>query len=129
MVSHDRDFLNYVCTDIIYLHRQKLEYFKGDYDAFEKVVYQNKKLKAKKHKQTLKDIAKIRQTKDAKVKRDLKKKLANNGGDVKLEKEYSVKFDFPNPTPLGIPIIQIKDASFGYKKDEILFEKVSIPTI
>ncbi|KAF7456900.1 ATP-binding cassette sub-family F member 1 [Cryptosporidium felis] len=35
VVSHSRDFLNQVCTDIIHFYDYKLTYFKGNYDAFE----------------------------------------------------------------------------------------------
>lgn len=34
VVSHAQDFLNGVCTKIIHLHNQKLEYFGGNYDQF-----------------------------------------------------------------------------------------------
>ena len=36
-VSHARDFLNDVCTDIILFRDQKLKTYKGDYDTYEKV--------------------------------------------------------------------------------------------
>ncbi|KAA8494144.1 ABC transporter F family member 3 [Porphyridium purpureum] len=35
-VSHDRDFLNEVCTDIIYVKDKKLHPYAGNYDDFEK---------------------------------------------------------------------------------------------
>jgi ATP-binding cassette, subfamily F, member 3 len=35
--SHQRDFLNCVATDIIHLYNKELMYYKGNYDAFEKV--------------------------------------------------------------------------------------------
>jgi ATPase subunit of ABC transporter with duplicated ATPase domains len=41
VVSHDRDFLNWVVTDIIHLHKLQLHYYKGDYDTFEKVTFLN----------------------------------------------------------------------------------------
>lgn len=37
VVSHARDFLNDVCTDIILFKDQKLKTYKGDYDTYEKV--------------------------------------------------------------------------------------------
>lgn len=37
LVSHDRDFLNTVCTDIIHLDNHQLVYYKGNYDVFEKL--------------------------------------------------------------------------------------------
>merc|ERR1712112_140271 len=36
MVSHARDVLNSVCTDIMHLKDQKLTCYKGDFDLFEK---------------------------------------------------------------------------------------------
>ena len=37
VVSHAREFLNNVCTDIIHYDNQKLDYYKGGYDDFERV--------------------------------------------------------------------------------------------
>lgn len=36
VVSHDRDFLNYVATDILHVFQQKLVHYKGNYYSFEK---------------------------------------------------------------------------------------------
>lgn len=38
VVSHARDFLNTVCTDIIHLHHFKLTTYRGNYDVFEKTA-------------------------------------------------------------------------------------------
>ena len=35
LVSHDRAFLNEVCSDVILFKNLKLVYFRGNYDAFE----------------------------------------------------------------------------------------------
>jgi len=43
IVSHQRDFLNAVTTDIIHLYSKKLEFYRGNYDVFEKV--RNERLK------------------------------------------------------------------------------------
>jgi ATP-binding cassette, subfamily F, member 3 len=37
LVSHDRDFLNTVCTDIVYAKDKKLNAYSGNYDDFERV--------------------------------------------------------------------------------------------
>ena len=34
VVSHDRSFLNSVCTDIIHLHNKMLDVYKGNYENF-----------------------------------------------------------------------------------------------
>ena len=36
VVSHDRDFLNSIATDIVHLWNKKLTMYRGDYDTFEK---------------------------------------------------------------------------------------------
>jgi ATP-binding cassette, subfamily F, member 3 len=36
-VSHDRKFLNTVCTDIIHLHSKRLDAYKGNYENYDKV--------------------------------------------------------------------------------------------
>ena len=36
LISHDRDFLDNVCTHIAHIERQKIDYYTGNYSAFEK---------------------------------------------------------------------------------------------
>ncbi len=38
VVSHAREFLNSVCTDIIHLHSRSLTCYKGDYSTFERTM-------------------------------------------------------------------------------------------
>ena len=35
MVAHERAFLNNVATDVVWMTRKSLRYFRGNYDAFE----------------------------------------------------------------------------------------------
>ncbi len=44
VVSHDRDFLNSVVTDVVHMQNKKLIRYKGDYDTFEKMRMENAKL-------------------------------------------------------------------------------------
>ena len=37
VVSHDRNFLNAVATDIIHLHSQRLDAYRGDFENFMKI--------------------------------------------------------------------------------------------
>jgi ATP-binding cassette subfamily F protein 3 len=43
IVSHARDFLNAVCDEVIHFFNQKLIYYKGNFDTFEKT--RNEKLR------------------------------------------------------------------------------------
>ncbi|KAH7648206.1 ABC transporter ATpase [Cryptosporidium bovis] len=51
IVSHSRDFLNQVCTDIIHFCDHKLTNFKGNYDSFEEVRSIDLDIKRKKFEQ------------------------------------------------------------------------------
>jgi len=51
LVSHDRDFLNGVITDTICLRDQRLEYYKGNYDSYEKGLTLKKKQHEKSYKE------------------------------------------------------------------------------
>ena len=33
VVSHDRDFLNSITTDIIHLHDERLHYYRGNFES------------------------------------------------------------------------------------------------
>ncbi len=35
-MSHDRQFLDNVCTDIVHLHQRTLTYYRGNYSSFER---------------------------------------------------------------------------------------------
>ncbi|KAL6143962.1 hypothetical protein ACLB2K_054657 [Fragaria x ananassa] len=43
VVSHDRDFLNTVCTEIIHLHDLKLHFYRGNFEDFETGYEQRRK--------------------------------------------------------------------------------------
>jgi ATP-binding cassette subfamily F protein 2 len=49
LISHSQDFLNGVCTHIIWMTHQKLTYYTGNYDTFCKTVTENEVIQAKKH--------------------------------------------------------------------------------
>lgn len=47
VVSHAREFLNVTCTDIIHFFECKLNYYKGNYDQFEKTRMEKQALARK----------------------------------------------------------------------------------
>ncbi|KAH0928558.1 hypothetical protein HID58_014285 [Brassica napus] len=135
VVSHDRDFLNTVCTDIIQLHEQKLHLYHGNYDSFEtgyeqrrkemnkKFEIYEKQVKAAKRsgdraqQEKVKDKAKFAAKKEA-SKRKAKGRAVDEDGPApeapKKDKGYSVEFHFPEPTELTPPLLQLLEVSFCY---------------
>jgi ATP-binding cassette, subfamily F, member 1 len=43
VVSHDRGFLNEVTTDIIHLHDEALQYYRGNFSSFQEMYEQRRR--------------------------------------------------------------------------------------
>ncbi|XP_020211276.1 ABC transporter F family member 3 isoform X2 [Cajanus cajan] len=134
VVSHAREFLNTVVTDIIHLQNQKLTTYKGDYDTFEKtrqeqVKNQQKALeaneRARSHMQTF--IDKFRyNAKRASLVQSRIKALERMGHVDEIVNDPDYKFEFPTPDDRpGAPIISFSDASFGYPGGPTLFRNLN----
>ncbi|KAI5655297.1 hypothetical protein M9H77_32484 [Catharanthus roseus] len=134
VVSHAREFLNTVVTDIIHLHGQKLTTYKGDYDTFErtreeqlknqqKAFEANERTRA--HMQTF--IDKFRyNAKRASLVQSRIKALERIGRVDEVINDPDYKFEFPSPDDRpGPPIISFSDASFGYPGGPILFKNLN----
>ncbi|VVA90844.1 unnamed protein product [Arabis nemorensis] len=100
VVSHDRDFLNSVCTDIIHLHDLKLHFYRGNFDSFNARYIQRRNEMNKKYV-------------------TFKKQIKAPDEDTVAEapgkwSDYSVAFHFPQPTELTPPLLQLIEVSFSY---------------
>lgn len=134
VVSHAREFLNTVTTDILHLHGQKMTAYKGDYDTFErtkdeqlknqqKAIESNEKARA--HVQAF--IDKFRyNAKRASLVQSRIKALDRMGRLDEIINDPDYKFEFPTPDDKpGLPIISFSDASFGYPGGPILFKNLN----
>uniref|UniRef100_A0A6N2MGG1 ABC transporter domain-containing protein n=1 Tax=Salix viminalis TaxID=40686 RepID=A0A6N2MGG1_SALVM len=134
VVSHAREFLNTVVTDILHLQGQKLTAYKGDYDTFErtreeqlknqrKAVEANEKSRA--HMQTF--IDKFRyNAKRASLVQSRIKALDRLGHMDEIVNDPDYKFEFPTPDDRpGAPIISFSDASFGYPGGPLMFKNLN----
>ncbi|KAI3687431.1 hypothetical protein L1987_81127 [Smallanthus sonchifolius] len=134
VVSHAREFLNTVVTDILYLQNQKLSTYKGDYDTFERTRAEHLKNQQKafesnersrEHMQAF--IDKFRyNAKRASLVQSRIKALDRLGHVDEVVNDPDYKFDFPTPDDRpGPPIISFSDASFGYPGGPILFKNLN----
>ncbi|CAN6686070.1 unnamed protein product [Malus baccata var. baccata] len=138
IVSHDRDFLNTVCSEIIHLHDLKLHIYRGNFDGFEtgyeqrrkevnkKFEIYDKQMKAAKRsgsriqQEKVKDKAKSAAAKEA-SKNKAKGKVDEDDAPAEAPKkwrDYSVEFHFPEPTELTPPPLQLVEVSFSYPNRE-----------
>ncbi|KAK2706343.1 ATP-binding cassette sub-family F member 3-like [Artemia franciscana] len=134
VVSHDRQFLETVATDIIYLHSQRLDSYRGNYSHFikaktEKAKNQHREWEAqqqlREHVQEF--IDKFRyNAKRASLVQSKIKFLEKLPVLQPVEKETEVVLRFQDAEPLNPPAVQLDEMSFGYTKDKILLKNVNL---
>lgn len=138
VVSHDRDFLNTVCNEIIHLHDKSLHVYRGNFDDFESGYEQKRKemnrkfevyekqMKAarksgsKAAQDKVKGQALSKAAKEAAKNKGKGKNAADDDDDQKQLavpqkwRDYSVEFHFPEPTELTPPLLQLIEVGFSY---------------
>ncbi|KAM8769328.1 ATP-binding cassette sub-family F member 3 [Acanthopagrus schlegelii] len=135
VVSHDRNFLNAVVTDIIHLHSQRLDSYRGDYENFIKTKEDRLKnqhreyeaqLQYRQHIQVFIDRFRYNANRAAQVQSKLK--LLEKLPELKpLEKETEVTLRFPdNFEKLSPPILQLDEVEFYYTADQRLFSGLNL---
>ncbi|XP_039987066.1 ATP-binding cassette sub-family F member 3 isoform X2 [Xiphias gladius] len=135
VVSHDRNFLNAVVTDIIHLHSQRLDSYRGDYENFIKTKEDRLKsqqreydaqLQYRQHIQVFIDRFRYNANRAAQVQSKLK--LLERLPELKpIEKETEVTLRFPdNFEKLSPPILQLDEVEFYYTPDQRLFSGLNL---
>ncbi|RYY32773.1 ATP-binding cassette domain-containing protein, partial [archaeon] len=121
IVSHDRWFLNQVCTDVIHLTDRHLEYYRGDYDTYERLRAEKARHAARAaESQDMKRahiqafIDKFRyNAKRASLVQSRIKALERMEVLEEVADDPKWRFEFPDPGALPIPVLQIDDVTFG----------------
>lgn len=130
IVSHDREFLNEVVTDVIHLDKQKLNYYRGDYTSFEesraeRARHQQRAFESnearKAHMQSFVDRFRFNAKRASLVQSRLKA-IARLETLEEVVNDPKWAFSFPDPGELSRPVLAVKDVSFAYPKSEPLFE-------
>lgn len=122
IVSHARDFLNVTVDEIIYFFNQKLAYYKGNFDNFEKVKNEKMKLQMKQRDNQQDKIEHIQKFIDkfrynAKRASMVQSRIKSiNRMDIIEEVIYdpTCVFIFPNPEKLSPPMLRLDEANIGY---------------
>jgi len=133
LITHDRDFMDSVCTHTMGLVRKKIEILSGDTHKFYKSLSANDELYAKqkvaqdkKVKELEEFIAKNKarastaSLAQSKVKQLEKMEMLD---DLMFDNNLSFKFNFKD-TPAKV-LLSVKDLSFGYTSDKLLFQNIS----
>ena len=142
IISHNQDFINSICTNVIHIRNKQIEQYKGNYDDFCKMLEQKKLVELKnweKQEKKLVELKKNNSNKKAEqliVKNDKKaqrKKIINKENNEPVinklvkPKDYIVKFSFMNPSIIDHNLITIDNVSFSYDNNNIdLFQNLSL---
>lgn len=139
IVSHDRGFLNNVCSDVVLLNGRKLTYYKGNYDNHVETVRQSRLAQQRAYDTQQKEIAHIQEfldTKDYRPKtiaqKESKKKILEHMeriDDPALTYADANAFSMSFPQPGQLPkndLIQTDGIMFGYPDRPVLFSGATV---
>ena len=124
LVSHARDFINEVCTDIIYFDhlKKQLDFYRGDYDSFETVRATKSKLMEKQleaqqnereHIQKFVDRFRFNANRAALVQSRIKA-LQRLPMLEEIAKDPTLVFEFKEPEQLPAPILKLDKVEYIY---------------
>jgi ATP-binding cassette subfamily F protein 3 len=124
VVSHDRGFLNEVCTDIMEFKRKKLTYYRGNFDTYVRLRDENIRNAMRlfqayesKREHMMEFINKFR-AKAGRASMVQSRVKAVEKMDLDAPEAVEIdrvwRFSIPNSEPLSSPIIAINDVSFDY---------------
>lgn len=132
LITHDRHFMNKVCTHTVGLHRQKFRKVKGPVSKWQDEILLEEEI----HLKTMENEAKKRtdlerfvarfKAKASKAKAAQSRvKMLDKMGPVKtLTFDKDLDFEFPYKPMTAKRVAQFTDLSFGYEKDQLLFNDV-----
>lgn len=136
VVSHDRIFLDGVATDILHMHNEQLDAYRGDYGQFlstrtERLKNQQREYEAqllyRQHLQAFIDRWRYNANRAPQAQSRLK--ILEKLPDLRpVTVEAPIVFRFPPVEALSPPLIQADEASFAYPGDDqpMLLQHISL---
>jgi ATPase subunit of ABC transporter with duplicated ATPase domains len=123
IVSHSRDFLNAVATDIIHIYAQQVTQYRGAYDDFERQRAERQRQseraneaaeKQRKHIQRFVDRFRFNAKRASMVQSRIKL-LSKMTVSPEVHDDPQMQFGFGEPVHLPPPLLQFDDVSFKYE--------------
>lgn len=135
IISHDRDLLNTAVDTIVHMEGQKLNLYKGGYDAFEKLRAEQRELAEKTrakvesqaaHMQAFVDRFRYKASK-AKQAQSKLKAIAKLRPPALLEETGTMPIRFPDPERLSAsPMIKLENVKCGYSPDNPVLSQIRL---
>ncbi len=126
LISHDREFLDNVCTHTLHLHGNKAKLYAGDYTSFERQRSEQLRLQQITHEKSQAERAHLQSFIDrfsasaakAKQAQSRVKRLAKMADTEAVRAEREVRIDFPAPVRLPHALLRINHGTCGYPTKE-----------
>eukprot|EP01130_Rhizamoeba_saxonica_P016690 TRINITY_DN7761_c0_g1_i1.p1 TRINITY_DN7761_c0_g1~~TRINITY_DN7761_c0_g1_i1.p1 ORF type:complete len:608 (-),score=176.97 TRINITY_DN7761_c0_g1_i1:83-1864(-) len=130
MVSHSQDFLNNVCTNIMHLQEQQLNYYTGNYDTYVKSREEREEHQMKQYNREQDEIAAMKNyiarfghgsaklARQAKSKEKTLARMLEKGLTKKVHTDRVFQFSFTDVGELPPPVLTVKDVAFTYPGGE-----------
>ncbi|CAH1395048.1 unnamed protein product [Nezara viridula] len=128
IISHSQDFLNGVCTNIVHLHKRRLKYYTGNYDAFVRTRLELLENQMKQYNWEQDQIAHMKNyiarfghgsaklARQAQSKEKTLAKMVAGGLTEKVISDKNVVFYFPSCGSIPPPVIMVQNVSFRYSE-------------
>jgi ATP-binding cassette subfamily F protein 3 len=135
LISHDRDLLNRAVNSIVHLDKQKLTFWRGGYDQFERQLTEQRELQekgrvkqeaARKHLQSFVDRFRAKASKARQAQSRIKA-LEKMKPIAALVDDTVRPFSFPEPVKtVASPIIALSGVDVGYASGKPVLKKMTL---
>ncbi|MGI2195271.1 ABC transporter ATP-binding protein [Shewanella baltica] len=128
LISHDRDFIDAIVDEIVHVENQKLNFYKGNYSAFERIraermsqqqVAFERQQKERAHMQSFVDRFRYKASK-AKQAQSRLKALERMTELLPSQADSPFYMEFRAPEALPNPLIKMEQVAIGYSDKPIL---------
>lgn len=128
LISHDRDFIDAIVDEIVHVEHHKLNYYKGNYSAFERIraermaqqqVAYERQQKERSHMQSFVDRFRYKASK-AKQAQSRLKALERMTELLPSKADSPFYMEFRAPEALPNPLVKMEQVSVGYGDKPIL---------
>ncbi|KAJ1732593.1 ATP-binding cassette, regulator of translational elongation [Coemansia biformis] len=134
VVSHDREFLDEVATDIVHQHSEQLDQYRGNFKSFWSTREERRKNQLREYESQMQYRAHLqdfidrwRYNANRAAQAQMKIKILEKLPELeKPEDEKVVTFTFPNPEKVSPPVLYMTDVTFGYSPEKKILEHVNI---
>ena len=122
VISHDRDFLDRVATDVVHLEGGDARSYRGNYSSFERQRADTLALRQSMYEKQQARVREIRAFVDrfrykaskARQAQSRLKQLERLKQSAPAHADSPYRFAFPSPGKMSTPLVQFEDAALGY---------------